>query len=109
MPNTIDQNAEIEKELAELAQSPIQQLRQRWRACVSGPNRLRRSVLTCFAAALRKEFKNNITAGYPLPHRRNSTRSLKRWRASRAAGLNCPDGSSPARSWFVHGRTNRIA
>jgi hypothetical protein len=51
MPNTIDQNAEIEKELAELALSPIQQLRQRWRTLFQaepppafGPDLLRRSI-----------------------------------------------------------------
>lgn len=51
MPNTIEQNAEIEKELAELALSPIQQLRQRWRAVFRaepppafGPDLLRRSI-----------------------------------------------------------------
>jgi len=51
MPNTIDQNAEIEKQLAELALSPIQQLRQRWRTLFRaelppafGPDLLRRSI-----------------------------------------------------------------
>jgi hypothetical protein len=51
MPNTIDQNAAIEKELAELALSPIQQLRQRWRTLFRaepppafGPDLLRRSI-----------------------------------------------------------------
>lgn len=51
MPNTIDQNAEIEKDLTELSQSPIQQLRQRWWAVFRtepppafGPDLLRRSI-----------------------------------------------------------------
>jgi hypothetical protein len=51
MPNTSDQNADIETELAELALSPIQQLRQRWRTLFRaepppafGPDLLRRSI-----------------------------------------------------------------
>lgn len=51
MPNTIAENPEIERELAELSLSPIQQLRQRWRAvfrtdppAVFGPDLLRRSI-----------------------------------------------------------------
>ena len=51
MPNTTDQNADIEKDLAELAQSPILKLRQRWRALFRseppgafGPDLLRRSI-----------------------------------------------------------------
>ena len=51
MPNTVDQNAAIEKDLAELSQNPIQQLRQRWRAmfrtdppAAFGPDLLRRSI-----------------------------------------------------------------
>ena len=32
MRSMIDQNAEIEEELADLSQNPIRQLRQRWRA-----------------------------------------------------------------------------
>jgi hypothetical protein len=51
MPNTVDKNADIEKDLAELSQNPIQQLRQRWRAmfhtdppAAFGPDLLRRSI-----------------------------------------------------------------
>lgn len=51
MPNTIEQNAEIERELVKLSLSPIQQLRQRWRAMFRteppvafGPDLLRRSI-----------------------------------------------------------------
>jgi hypothetical protein len=51
MPDTIEQNAAIEKGLAELSQNPIQQLRQRWRTmfrtdppAAFGPDLLRRSI-----------------------------------------------------------------
>lgn len=51
MPNTIEENAEVERDLAGLAQSPIQQLRQRWRTqfrteppAAFGPDLLRRSI-----------------------------------------------------------------
>jgi len=51
MPNTIEQNAAIDKDLAELSQNPIQQLRQRWRTMFRtdppeafGPDLLRRSI-----------------------------------------------------------------
>lgn len=51
MPNAIEQNAEIERDLATIAQNPIQQLRQRWRVafCTEpppafGPDLLRRSI-----------------------------------------------------------------
>jgi hypothetical protein len=51
MSNATDQNAEIERELTDLSQSPIQQLRQRWRAVFRtepppafGPDLLRRSI-----------------------------------------------------------------
>lgn len=51
MPNTIDQNADIQRDLAELSQAPILQLRQRWRAMFQtdppaafGPDLLRRSI-----------------------------------------------------------------
>lgn len=51
MRNLTDQDAEIERDLAELSQSPIQQLRQRWRAVFRfepppafGPDLLRRGI-----------------------------------------------------------------
>jgi hypothetical protein len=51
MPNTIDQNAEIARDLAAISQTPIQQLRHRWRVafCTEpppafGPDLLRRSI-----------------------------------------------------------------
>ena len=51
MPNTTDQNVEIERDITELSQSPLQQLRQRWRALFRtepplafGPDLLRRSI-----------------------------------------------------------------
>ena len=51
MPNSIDQSADIEMDLAELSQAPIQQLRLRWSAAFRteppaafGPDLLRRSI-----------------------------------------------------------------
>jgi hypothetical protein len=51
MANSIEQNTEIEQDLAELSQASIQQLRERWRAMFRiepppafGPDLLRRSI-----------------------------------------------------------------
>lgn len=51
MPKTTDENAEIERDLAAISQSPIQQLRQRWQDVLGtepppafGPDLLRRSI-----------------------------------------------------------------
>lgn len=51
MPNSTDQNTDIETDLAQLSQSSIQQLRQRWQAlfrteppAAFGPDLLRRSI-----------------------------------------------------------------
>jgi Protein of unknown function (DUF2924) len=51
MPDSPDQNVDIEKSLVELSQAPIKQLRQRWRTMFCreppsafGPDLLRRSI-----------------------------------------------------------------